>query len=123
MARSKKKSERKLARRLHSLGLRKGLADSLAHSAVSLEGQLPASARSALEDVASTATEIAGRLGGDSSKREAAARKAAATRKRSAVKRSDAAKKAAKTRRRQAAPGQESLTDRSGIPAGARRRW
>ncbi len=98
MARSKKKSERKLARRLHSLGLRKGLAESLAHSAVSLEGQLPASARSALQDVASTATEIAGRLGGDSSKREAAARKAAATRKRSAVKRSDAAKKAAKTR-------------------------
>ena len=83
--------------RLRASGLRKRTARVIAEST---DGRRqPAKAvRSVIDDLRNVAQEVEGRATGKSSKRSAAARKAAQTRKRKANQRSTAAKKGARTR-------------------------
>jgi hypothetical protein len=92
---AKKSAREDLVDRLHVGGLRKSVARRIA------DGKNPPKAvRGLLDSLKSLSSGIEDRATGGSTKRKAAAKKAAATRKRNATKRSTAAKKGARTRAR-----------------------
>lgn len=94
---AKKSVNEDLFDRLRATGLRKRTARVIAEST---DGRKqPAKAvRSVIDDLRNVAKEVEDRASGKSSKRSAAAKKAAQTRKRKARQRSEAAKKGARTR-------------------------
>ena len=83
--------------RLHAQGLRKSTAKLLSQATDRRRKPAKAVERS-LSDLKRAVAHVEDRLSGGSAKRQAAAKKAAATRKRNAQRRSAAAKKAARTR-------------------------
>jgi len=86
---------------LRAKGLRKKTASSLAGAFGKVDGSPPGkSSRKAVSDLKAVVAELEDRAKGGPAKRQAAAKKAAATRKRKANQRSQAAKKAARTRAR-----------------------
>ena len=86
---------------LRANGLRKKTASTLADAFSRADGSPPGKAgRKAVSDLKSVVAELEDRAKGGPAKRQAAAKKAAATRKRKANQRSAAAKKAARTRAR-----------------------
>jgi hypothetical protein len=86
---------------LRAKGLRKKTASSLADAFGKVDGSPPGKAgRKAVSDLKSVVAQLEDRAKGGPAKRQAAAKKAAATRKRKANQRSAAAKKAARTRAR-----------------------
>ena len=88
---------------LRATGVRKKVAKSIADGANSKSGKkAEALAQSALADLRSASDAIRDRVVNRDSKRSAAAKKAARTRKRNAAKRSAAAKKGAATRKKSA---------------------
>jgi hypothetical protein len=87
--------------RLHAQGLRKRTAKLLSQATGSRRKPANAVERS-LTDIKRAVAMVEDRLGGGPAKRQAAAKKAAATRKRNAQRRSAAAKKGARTRARSA---------------------
>jgi hypothetical protein len=91
-----------LFRRLHAQGLRKRTAKLLSEAT---DGRRkPAKAvKQTLTELDKVVRDVEDRITGGPAKRQAAARKAAATRKRNAQSRSTAAKKAARTRAKTAA--------------------
>jgi hypothetical protein len=96
MAKAKQKD---LIDRLHAQGLRKKVASSVADAIGSGPSKKPpAAVKRAAADLRNLAAEIEDRATGQRGKRQTAAKKAAATRKRNAAKRSQTAKKAARTR-------------------------
>jgi hypothetical protein len=97
MAKSRVDSE--LFDRLRAKGLRKRVAGTLAEAVGTARGgKTPKHVDRIISDLRGLAAELEDRAKGGPAKREAAAKKAAATRKRNAAKRSQAAKKAARTR-------------------------
>jgi hypothetical protein len=86
-----------LFERLHAQGLRKRTAKMLSQATDRRRKPAKAVERS-LTDVKRAVAQVEDRLSGGAAKRQAAAKKAAATRKRNAQSRSAAAKKAARTR-------------------------
>jgi hypothetical protein len=95
------KVDRDLFDSLRSNGLRKKAASSIAEAFGKADGSPPGRAgRKAIADLKSVVAELEDRAKGGPAKRQAAAKKAAATRKRQATQRSNAAKKAARTRAR-----------------------
>ena len=89
--------------RLRAGGLRKSVAKRVADGLDGARGKAPQSVMSALEDLKALTAELEDRAKGGPAKRQAAARKAAATRKEHADRRSAAARKAARTRAQSAA--------------------
>jgi len=86
---------------LRANGLRKKTASTLADAFSRADGSPPGKAgRKAVSDLKSVVAELEDRAKGGPAKRQAAAKKAAATRKRKANQRSAAARKAARTRAR-----------------------
>jgi hypothetical protein len=85
--------------RLHAQGLRKRTANLLSQATDS-RGKPAKAVERSLSDVKRAVSLVEDRLGGGHAKRQAEAKKAAATRKRSAQRRSAAAKKGARTRAR-----------------------
>ncbi|MGB9183736.1 MAG: hypothetical protein WCB67_06695 [Solirubrobacteraceae bacterium] len=83
---------------LRQSGLRRKVARALNESGRAKRGKSPTGVARTVENLRSAASEIESRVSG--SRRTEAAKKAARTRKRNAVKRSASAKKAAKTRAR-----------------------
>jgi hypothetical protein len=83
--------------RLHAQGLRKRTAKLLAQATDRRRKPAKAVERS-LNDVKRAVAQVEDRISGGPAKRQAAAKKAAATRKRNAQRRSAAAKKGARTR-------------------------
>jgi hypothetical protein len=99
MARSKPADD--LFNRLRAGGLRKRVASTVADAvSTTRRGKPPKQVDRVVSELRALASEIEDRAKGGPAKREAAAKKAAATRKRNAAKRSAAAKKAAATRKR-----------------------
>lgn len=98
---AKKKTEQDLIARLRANGLRKRSAELIARST---DGRRkPArQVRQLVDDLGKLLSEAEDRVTGGPSKRSAAAKKAASTRKRNAAKRSAAAKKGARTRAKSA---------------------
>ena len=96
MARKSRQDE--LFEMLRARGLRKRLARSLAEATGRANRNTPQRVKKVASDLRSLASELEDRATGGPTKRKAAAKKAAATRKRKASQRSTAAKKAAKTR-------------------------
>ena len=97
MARSKANSD--LFDRLRAGGLRKRVAGTIADAVgTTRRGKPPKQVDRVVAELKALAAEIEDRAKGGPARREAAAKKAAATRKRNAAKRSTAAKKAARTR-------------------------
>jgi hypothetical protein len=95
------KVDRDLFQTLRDNGLRKKTASSLAEAFNKVDGSPPGKAgRKAINDLKTVVEELEDRAKGGPAKRQAAAKKAAATRKRKANQRSQAAKKAARTRAR-----------------------
>jgi hypothetical protein len=95
------KVDRDLFDTLRAKGLRKKTASSLAEAFAKVDGSGPGKAgRKAVADLKTVVAELEDRAKGGPAKRQAAAKKAAATRKRKANERSAAAKKAARTRAR-----------------------
>jgi hypothetical protein len=89
--------------RLRANGLRKRVARDLSQALSSASGSRPSKAATArISDLRKLVAEMEDRAKGGPAKRQAAAKKAAATRKRKAAQRSQAAKKAAKTRAKKA---------------------
>ena len=89
----------KLFERLRANGLRKRVARDLSQALGSARGSRPSkSATARLSDLRKVGTDLEDRARGGPTKRRAAAKKAAQTRKRKATQRSTAAKKAARTR-------------------------
>lgn len=86
--------------RLRAGGLRKSVAKRVADGLDGARGKAPQSVMSAIEDLKALTAELEDRAKGGPTKRKAAARKGAATRKRQAEQRSAAARKAARTRAR-----------------------
>lgn len=87
--------------RLRAGGLRKRVASSVADAVASTRrGKPPKHVDRVVAELKTLAAEIEDRAKGGPAKRQTAAKKAAATRKRNAAKRSTAAKKAAATRKR-----------------------
>jgi hypothetical protein len=99
---ARKKTNNDLVDHLRARGVRKKVAKALAGGANSPKGrkQAEALARTAIADLRSASEAIRDRVVNRDSKRSAAAKKAARTRKRKAARRSAAARKAAKTRAR-----------------------
>jgi hypothetical protein len=88
-----------LFERLRANGLRKRVARDLAQALSTASASGPGKATTArIADLRKLVADLEDRAKGGPAKREAAARKAAATRKRKAAQRSAAAKKAARTR-------------------------
>jgi hypothetical protein len=87
--------------RLHAQGLRKRTAKLLSQATDGRRKPAKAVERS-LTDLKKVVVEVEDRLSGGPAKRQAAGKKAAATRKRNAQRRSASAKKAARTRARSA---------------------
>jgi hypothetical protein len=105
------RSDRKVAKnardelfdRLRVGGLRKSVAKRVADGLHGTRGKAPQSVHSVIDDLKALTAELEDRArGGSPAKRQAAARKGAATRKRQAAQRSAAARKAARTRARAA---------------------
>jgi hypothetical protein len=95
------KVDRDLFDTLRASGLRKKTANSLAEAFAKADGSPPGRAsRKAIADLKGVVAELEDRAKGGPAKRQAAAKKGAATRKRQATQRSNAAKKAARTRAR-----------------------
>ena len=87
--------------KLRARGLRKSAANNLAKAFGKADNSPPGKgARKAVSELRSLVDELEDRAKGGPAKRQAAAKKAAATRKRKASQRSAAAKKAARTRAR-----------------------
>ena len=87
--------------RLRANGLRKRVAKELSQALSSAQGSRPSKAATArIADLHKLVADLEDRAKGGPAKRQAAAKKAAATRKRKAAERSAAAKKAARTRAR-----------------------
>jgi hypothetical protein len=100
MGMAKKKSwDEELFNRLHAAGLRKRAARAIAE-VTDGRRKTPRTARKTLEDLRGLVSEVEDRVSGGPARRQAAAKKAAATRKRKAAERSAAAKKGARTRAR-----------------------
>lgn len=96
---AKTKSARdELFDRLRVGGLRKSVARRLADGLDGARGRSPKAVQSVIDDLKSLTAELEDRAKGGPAKRQTAARKAAATRKRQATQRSAAARKAARTR-------------------------
>jgi hypothetical protein len=92
-----------LFERLRANGLRKRVARDLSQALSSASGSGPGkAATSRISDLRKLVADLEDRAKGGPTKRRAAAKKAAATRKRKANQRSQAAKKAARTRRAKA---------------------
>ena len=95
------KRDRDLFHSLRDNGVRKKTASTLAGAFSRVDGSPPGRAgRKAVSDLKTVVAELEDRAKGGRAKRQAAAKKAAATRKRKAKQRSAAAKKAARTRAR-----------------------
>jgi hypothetical protein len=95
------KVDRDLFDTLRANGLRKKAAATLADAFSKADGSPPGKAgRKAISDLKTVVAELEDRAKGGPARRQAAAKKAAATRKRRAGQRSAAAKKAARTRAR-----------------------
>jgi hypothetical protein len=93
--------DRDLFDTLRAKGLRKSAASNLAKAFGKADSSPPGKAgRKAVADLRTLVAELEDRAKGGPAKRQAAAKKAAATRKRKASQRSAAAKKAARTRAR-----------------------
>ncbi len=89
--------------RLRANGLRKKVARDLSTALSSASGSRPSKAATAkITDLRKLVADLEDRAKGGPAKRQAAAKKAAATRKRKAAQRSAAAKKAARTRAKKA---------------------
>ena len=101
MARKSRQDE--LFEKLRAGGLRKRVAKSVAEATGRANRNTPTGVKKVASDLRALASEIEDRATGGPTKRKAAAKKAAATRKRKANQRSAAAKKAAATRKRNAA--------------------
>ena len=96
-----KTTDRDLFDKLRARGLRKSAANNLAKAFGRADKSPPGKgARRAVTELRSLVEELEDRARGGPAKRQAAAKKAAATRKRKAAERSAAAKKAARTRSR-----------------------
>ena len=96
-----KTTDRDLFDKLRARGLRKSAATNLAKAFGKADSSPPSKgARRAVTELRSLVEELEDRARGGPAKRQAAAKKAAATRKRKASERSAAAKKAARTRSR-----------------------
>jgi Tfp pilus assembly protein FimV len=89
-----------LFKRLRDSGLRKKTAKQIANALESGNKRAPKQVQDLVSELRKLATDLEDRAKGGPAKRQAAAKKAAATRKRAAAKRSAAAKKAAATRKR-----------------------
>jgi hypothetical protein len=93
--------DRDLFDTLRARGLRKSAANNIAKAFGKADNSPPGKgARRAVTELRSLVEELEDRARGGPAKRQAAAKKAAATRKRKAKERSEAAKKAARTRAR-----------------------
>ena len=86
--------------RLRVGGLRKSVAKQVADGLDGARGRSPKAVQSVIDDLKSLTAELEDRAKGGPAKRQATARKAAATRKRQAAQRSAAARKGARTRAR-----------------------
>jgi len=96
---AKTKIDKELFDRMRKLGVRKSRARKVADAVRNSPKQAPKTARKAMSDLQSAASEIQGRLnGGPAAKRSAAAKKAARTRKAKAKARDDRAKNVARSR-------------------------
>ena len=95
---ARKSRQEELFEMLRARGLRKRVARSLADATGRANRNTPKGVKKVANDLRALATEIEDRATGGPAKRQAAAKKAAATRKRKASQRSTAAKKAARTR-------------------------
>jgi hypothetical protein len=94
------KIDKDLFKRMRSLGVRKGPAKKVAGAVRNSSKSAPKAAQRAMADLSSAVVEIQDRLNHGPEKRQAAAKKAARTRKQKAKRRSQSAKKAARTRAR-----------------------
>ena len=94
----KKRSDKKLYESLRGSGVRKKVAAKVSEALPKGGAPKAKPARKAAADLTAAADTIRSRVPGTSSKRSAAAKKAARTRKAKASKRSAAGRKAAKTR-------------------------
>jgi hypothetical protein len=94
-----------LFERMRAGGLRKSVAKRLADGIDGARGRSPKAVHDVIDELKSLTAELEDRAGGGPTKRKAAARKAAATRKEQADRRSAAARKAARTRARSATSG------------------
>jgi Skp family chaperone for outer membrane proteins len=95
-----KSARDELFERLRVGGLRKSVAKRVADGLDGARGKAPQSVQSVIDDLKALTAELEDRAKGGPGKRQAAARKGAATRKRQAEQRSAAARKAARTRAR-----------------------
>ncbi len=94
------KIDKKLFKRVRSLGVRKSRAREVAEAVRNSPKSAPKAARRVTGDLSGAVVEIQDRLNHGPEKRKAAAKKAAASRKQKAKRRSESAKKAARTRAR-----------------------
>ena len=95
---ARKSRQDELFEMLRARGLRKRVAKSVSEATGRANRNTPKGVKKVANDLRSLAAEIEDRATGGPTKRKAAAKKAAATRKRKANQRSAAAKKAARTR-------------------------
>ena len=95
---AQKSRQEELFEMLRARGLRKRVARSLADATGRANRNTPKGVKKVANDLRALAAEIEDRATGGPAKRQAAAKKAAATRKRKSSQRSAAAKKAARTR-------------------------
>jgi hypothetical protein len=95
---ARKSRQEELFEMLRARGLRKRVARSLADATGRANRNTPKGVKRVANDLRALAAEIEDRATGGPARRQAAAKKAAATRKRKASRRSTAAKKAARTR-------------------------
>jgi hypothetical protein len=96
---AKRKIDKQLFDRMRSLGVRKSRAREVAEAVRNSPKSAPKAARKAMADLSGAVGEIQDRVSGGS-KRKAAGKKAARTRKLKAKRRSEAAKKGARTKAR-----------------------
>lgn len=97
MAKNRSRTD-ELVDMLRARGLRKQVAKQIADATNGTRKRTPTQVLRVLDDLRKLADELEDRITGGPAKRQAAAKKAANTRKRAATKRSAAAKKAASTR-------------------------
>ena len=103
-----------LFERLHANGLRKRVARDLSKALSKANGgRATAAASGTIAELRKIVADLEDRANGGSAKRQAASKKAAATRKRKANQRSAAAKKAAQTRARSSSTRSRSTSSRT----------
>jgi hypothetical protein len=106
--------------RLRANGLRKRVAKELSEALSSAQGSRASKAATArIADLQKLIVDLEDRANGGPAKRQAAAKKAAATRKRKAADRSTAAKKAAQTRAKANGSSRRSTSSRTRAKASA----